>query len=331
MGGKPAGDILYIVRNSTDSSGRMLEGHRAEDVTKAGPFRLAEWHDAKGYGWIDAGGRRVFAHIKDFAPGQRRPVAGDEVTFTPGTDEQGRPRATAVRLVKQAARIGPGAWGMLGLLLVAPVAGGIHDGFPWWMIPAWYAVASLVAWCLYASDKRRAREGGWRVEETTLHLVEILGGWPGAFLAQRRFRHKTVKRSFQGAFWLAVAIHQFIAIDELTNSALIDAMWKRVSASAGGIGEDQPGDWRIAEAPGSGGSRGPSAPRRPGEGRVELVQQGETRVRGAVRGQGTEAGFRVEFGNADRRELFNQFVDADVPVLGQLAKPGVFIVGQTDR
>jgi uncharacterized membrane protein YsdA (DUF1294 family)/cold shock CspA family protein len=222
----------------------MSGSDRADGITQDGAFRLSEWHDAKGYGWIDAGGKRVFAHIKDFSPGQRRPVAGDEVTFTPGTDGQGRPRAVAVRLMKQAGRIGPGAWGMLALLLVAPIAGGIHDGFPWWVVPAWYAVASAVAWCLYASDKRRAREGGWRVKETTLHLVEILGGWPGAFLAQRRFRHKTVKRSFQGAFWLAVAIHQFIAIDELTNSALIDAAWSRVSATAGGIG----GDDAIAEA-----------------------------------------------------------------------------------
>jgi hypothetical protein len=24
-----------------------------------------EWNDAKGYGWVNAGGKRVFAHIKD--------------------------------------------------------------------------------------------------------------------------------------------------------------------------------------------------------------------------------------------------------------------------
>lgn len=188
--------------------------------------RLVEWHDAKGYGWIEARGKRMFAHIKEFERGQLRPVAGDEVTFMSGTDEQGRPRATQIRLLRQTARIGTGAWLMLGLLLAPPIAGGMHDGYPWWVIPAWYAVASVVAWFLYASDKRRAREGRWRVTETKLHLAEILGGWPGAFLAQRKFRHKTAKRSFQGAFWLAVVIHQFIAVDELTNSAAIDGIWR---------------------------------------------------------------------------------------------------------
>jgi uncharacterized membrane protein YsdA (DUF1294 family)/cold shock CspA family protein len=192
---------------------------------------VTEWHDAKGYGWIAAGEKRVFAHIKEFECGQRRPVARDEVTFTPGTDEQGRLRATAVRLVNQTARIGIRAWLTLVLLLVLPVAGGIHDGFPWWVIPAWYAVASVVTWLLYSSDKRRARQGLWRVAEMTLHFAEILGGWPGAFLAQRKFRHKTAKRSFQGAFWLAVVIHQLIAIDELTNSAVIDAASRWVGKS----------------------------------------------------------------------------------------------------
>ncbi|MCB9872536.1 MAG: cold shock and DUF1294 domain-containing protein [Planctomycetaceae bacterium] len=195
--------------------------------------RLIEWHDAKGYGWIEAGGKRVFAHIKDFVPGQRRPVAGEELTFQPGTDEQGRPRAKELRLVRRTSRIGIRAWLILGLLLVAPVAAGIHDGFPWWLVPAWYAVASVVAWGLYASDKRRAREGAWRVKETTLHLAEILGGWPGAFLAQRIFRHKTAKRSFLAGFWFAVMFHQFIAIDELTNSAAIDAAWDWVVEMCG--------------------------------------------------------------------------------------------------
>ena len=195
-----------------------------------GAGTITAWDREKGYGWIAAGGRRVFAHIKDFERGQRRPVVGDEVTFSSGTDAKGRACAKGIRLVKDATRIrgqiGIGAWVLLGLLLVSPIAAGIHDGFPWWVIPAWYAVASVVAWSLYASDKRRAREGRWRVKEGTLHLAEILGGWPGAFLAQRRFRHKTVKWSFLVGFWFAVVLHQFIAIDELTDSAGIDAVWE---------------------------------------------------------------------------------------------------------
>ena len=38
-------------------------------------------------------------------------------------------------------------------------------------------------------------------------MVELLGGWPGALLGQRRFRHKTRKRSYQLVFWLIGALH----------------------------------------------------------------------------------------------------------------------------
>ena len=41
----------------------------------------------------------------------------------------------------------------------------------------------------------------------TLHGLEAAGGWPGALVAQRVFRHKTRKRSFQIIFWLIVLAH----------------------------------------------------------------------------------------------------------------------------
>ena len=62
------------------------------------------------------------------------------------------------------------------------------------------AVTSLASFAAYGLDKRRAAVGGRRVPERTLHLLASLGGWPGAILAQRQFRHKTRKVSFQIAF-----------------------------------------------------------------------------------------------------------------------------------
>jgi uncharacterized membrane protein YsdA (DUF1294 family) len=75
-----------------------------------------------------------------------------------------------------------------------------------WILCA-YAVSSALAFGLYGLDKARARRGGARVPESRLHLVELLGGWPGALLGQRRFRHKTRKRSYQLVFWLIGALH----------------------------------------------------------------------------------------------------------------------------
>jgi uncharacterized membrane protein YsdA (DUF1294 family) len=79
-----------------------------------------------------------------------------------------------------------------------------------------YAMAiGTVAYWVYAVDKRRAEEGLWRIPETQLHLLELLGGWPGAFIAQRRLRHKCSKLSYQAMFWLIVLAYQFAAFDSL--------------------------------------------------------------------------------------------------------------------
>jgi uncharacterized membrane protein YsdA (DUF1294 family) len=75
--------------------------------------------------------------------------------------------------------------------------------------------SSVVAFFVYRSDKRSAQAGEWRVPEATLHLIALIGGWPGAFLAQRTFRHKTSKLSFQFIFWIVVLLHQFAAVDSL--------------------------------------------------------------------------------------------------------------------
>jgi uncharacterized membrane protein YsdA (DUF1294 family) len=69
------------------------------------------------------------------------------------------------------------------------------------------AVMSLVCFITYGFDKRCAARGNRRVRESTLHTLEFLGGWPGALLGQRYFRHKTQKASFLITFWLLVLLH----------------------------------------------------------------------------------------------------------------------------
>jgi len=78
-----------------------------------------------------------------------------------------------------------------------------------------YGVASLLAFGLYRYDKQQAKAGQWRTPEKILHGVELLGGWPGALVAQQMFRHKTRKLSYQLLFWLIVVVHQVVWVDVL--------------------------------------------------------------------------------------------------------------------
>lgn len=84
-----------------------------------------------------------------------------------------------------------------------------------WLPGAIYLAMSLAAFFLYWRDKHQARADGWRTPEKILHGVELLGGWPGALIAQQVFRHKTRKLSFQAVFWLIVLLHQVVWADRL--------------------------------------------------------------------------------------------------------------------
>lgn len=68
------------------------------------------------------------------------------------------------------------------------------------VLTAWYLTLSLATFVVYARDKAAARRLAWRTPERTLHLMALLGGWPGAWYAQRRLRHKSSKSSFRAVF-----------------------------------------------------------------------------------------------------------------------------------
>lgn len=70
---------------------------------------------------------------------------------------------------------------------------------------------SFIAFTAFGWDKRKAQGGRRRISERTLHLLELFGGWPGSYLGQRVFRHKTLKRSYQVYFWLIVFLYQTIS------------------------------------------------------------------------------------------------------------------------
>lgn len=61
--------------------------------------RIVQWDDAKGYGFIapSDGGPKRFAHVSAFGLRPRRPYVGERVSFEPGTDAQGKPRALKVK------------------------------------------------------------------------------------------------------------------------------------------------------------------------------------------------------------------------------------------
>ena len=96
---------------------------------------------------------------------------------------------------------------VIALLFIASVMIASAMGELPYAVPAVYLCASLPAFMMYYKDKRAAGAHQTRTPESTLHTLALLGGWPGALLAQGLLRHKTRKMPFQAVFWCTVALN----------------------------------------------------------------------------------------------------------------------------
>lgn len=186
--------------------------------------RIVEWNEARGYGFLEANGKRAFLHINEFAERHKRPAVGDSIQFELGTDAKGRSCAKRAVHVRDGGRFTYAHLLVLVGLLALPAAASqrlpVHPALFW----GYVVILTVFTYAMYAHDKQLARARAWRLPEAALHLFELLGGWPGAFIAQRRLRHKSAKTSFKFVFWLIVVLYQLIAVD-----LLVDGRWSRTA------------------------------------------------------------------------------------------------------
>lgn len=187
--------------------------------------RLVEWFDDKGYGFIqpnDSAKDRVFLHIKDFSRPGPRPIVGCALEYGVILDERGRCRAQQVMYLKAAQvqakskrvkdNIAPmpkktSPMQILCIVYILALAGlnlaGLLNGMALLAI----SLVNAATYWFYSQDKEAAQLGNCRVPENTLHILSFLGGWPAAWLAQQRLRHKTQKQPFRQIYFCTIAFN----------------------------------------------------------------------------------------------------------------------------
>jgi uncharacterized membrane protein YsdA (DUF1294 family)/cold shock CspA family protein len=179
--------------------------------------RITEWKDDKGFGFItpDRGGPTLFVHISAFSHRTSRPVGNERVTYEVALDKQNRPQAIKVSYPNAGTtekaeapdiRIDPKIF-VAPVLLFSFIGYCVFSGRLHPSLLLSYIVLSCLTYMLYAFDKAAALQRQWRTQENTLHVLSVLGGWPGAMVAQSMFRHKTKKTIFRAGYWVTVAIN----------------------------------------------------------------------------------------------------------------------------
>lgn len=172
--------------------------------------KIVEWNDTRGFGFVIEDGKtaKIFAHIKSFENRKRKPTIGDFIYFEIRMDEKNRPQATSIRYQNEKASTSKLTLGhyftglFIAFLSLSSLLGFLHI-----YIVGLYFFISIVTVAIYALDKSAAQKGNWRTPESTLQLLSLCGGWPGAFAAQKILRHKSSKVSFQVVFWVTVILN----------------------------------------------------------------------------------------------------------------------------
>lgn len=195
---------------------------------------LVRWEKDRGFGFIRCPdiSADVFVHLRDFTDRGMTPQVGMKLSFeeihvggkgpramsvqaagagrqSPPPREPARPRGRPDRSTRGPARSSSSSLPM-ALLLTAYAAllgyGVWTARLPLIALGA-LLLLSLLTFFIYGFDKNAAGTDRRRTPENTLHLLSLVGGWPGAWFAQRLFRHKLSKTSFMAAYWATVVAH----------------------------------------------------------------------------------------------------------------------------
>lgn len=171
---------------------------------------LSCWNDERGFGYIEStqGGEPIFVHASAWPLDSCRPQLIQTVSFEVDLGPKGK-RARNVQVIRARAMTNPterasrAQWGGATLFAIPAFLVLYVTMAILWKTPLWvaglYLAASTATFMAYAVDKSAAAHRSKRTPENRLHALSLIGGWPGALLAQQ-LRHNFTKQAFRQAF-----------------------------------------------------------------------------------------------------------------------------------
>ena len=164
---------------------------------------IIHFNEEKGYGFIDSDEHEenIFVHISEVTNAESL-KQGQEVEFQIEKTAKG---LSAVSVKAGAKQHSPYLiFGIVSLLMTLAIFTYATQQLQ--ILLAYLLAINISTFLLYGYDKFVSKGERLRVPELNLQALALLGGSPAALLAQRFFRHKTIKESFQIVYWIIVAI-----------------------------------------------------------------------------------------------------------------------------
>jgi len=159
----------------------------------------------KAYGFIDSNEheKNIFVHFSKIKNAKEL-SQGQKVEFQVKETAKG---LSAIHVIAGAKQTSPYAmFGIISIIIIAFLFGLLYFYPLSTPIFSYIIAINITTFLLYGYDKMISSTDKLRVPEYNLHALALLGGSPAGLSAQKFFRHKTIKGSFQLVYWFIVFI-----------------------------------------------------------------------------------------------------------------------------
>ena len=164
---------------------------------------VVKYDAKKGFGFIRSNQyeKNLFVHISS-VQNAKFLTAGQVVDFEVEDTSKGLAAVSVVVGRKQSSPFL--IFGVVSVVLMALITAYFSQTMN--VLLAYFIAINLTTFILYGYDKVIAGSGRLRIPEWVLHSLAIAGGSPAALVAQKMFRHKTLKGPFQLIYWVIVVL-----------------------------------------------------------------------------------------------------------------------------
>lgn len=167
--------------------------------------KIINYNKEKGYGFIhsDRHEENIFVHQSEITNAKEL-FQGQSVEFEIKKTHKG---LAAIAVVAGAKQQSPYViFGLISAFITMAIFSYLYVHEPIHPILSYLIAINITTFLLYGYDKFISSGKQLRIPEWNLHALALLGGSPAGLMAQKFFRHKTVKESFQLLYWLIVLV-----------------------------------------------------------------------------------------------------------------------------